>query len=426
MLNAIMYQPFCLETLLNYIKDKRPSIIIFGADIAGKVTGQILKNEGISVDCYVDNNTNKCGIALDGIPVQHASELSKADSDTLFLIASTYISDIIHQIESMGLAQWAPIVGFLESAITSNAKEILQGDLRRNHAGGEFTRDFDEFVLKNMINSQRKYLDPDKLYIRSVDLIITERCSLKCKDCSNLMQFYERPQNIGDEELLHDLEQITSLADEINEIRIIGGDPFMNKNFVEITNAAVAKDNVNSAVVYTNGTICPPDERIAAIANPKTFVFVTTYGDHSRNVEKLEAALIRNNISFNLQPAYGWTDCGQIEQRNRDDRAQEKIFSMCCAKHFTTLTDGKIFRCPFTANAHRLSAIPDNSDDYFDLENLGDRYASTEQAKQALKTFLQRIPFTPACDYCNGRTYGDPEIQPGVQTEKPLTYKKYN
>ena len=28
-----------------------------------------------------------------------------------------------------------------------------------------------------------------------MDVVITERCSLKCKDCANLMQYYEKPQN---------------------------------------------------------------------------------------------------------------------------------------------------------------------------------------------------------------------------------------
>ena len=57
------------------------------------------------------------------------------------------------------------------------------------------------------------------LFIRSVDLILTEKCSLKCKDCANLMQYYEKPINIESEELIGDLHDICSIADEINEIR---------------------------------------------------------------------------------------------------------------------------------------------------------------------------------------------------------------
>ena len=31
------------------------------------------------------------------------------------------------------------------------------------------------------------------LNVDSIDLMLTEKCSLKCKDCSNLMQLYAKP-----------------------------------------------------------------------------------------------------------------------------------------------------------------------------------------------------------------------------------------
>ena len=46
-----------------------------------------------------------------------------------------------------------------------------------------------------MVNSQKKYLDPDLLFVRRVDLVLTEKCSLKCKD-SHIKQYYENPVNI--------------------------------------------------------------------------------------------------------------------------------------------------------------------------------------------------------------------------------------
>ena len=66
--------------------------------------------------------------------------------------------------------------------------------------------------------SQKKYLDPDLLFVRSVDLVLTEKCSLKRKDCANLMQYYENPVNIDKQELIEDLEDLMVVADEVNEI----------------------------------------------------------------------------------------------------------------------------------------------------------------------------------------------------------------
>ena len=39
------------------------------------------------------------------------------------------------------------------------------------------------------------YITGNKLIVKSIDVQITEKCSLKCKDCCNLMQYYERPQD---------------------------------------------------------------------------------------------------------------------------------------------------------------------------------------------------------------------------------------
>lgn len=400
-------------------------IIIFGADIAGKFVSEVLKLAGYTPACFVDNNRNKCGIDIASVPVLHASALASEPRSTVVLIASTYIADIVRQLEEMGHYNWVPISEILENRIQHGVQDLLRGDLRKNHAGGEFTDDFDGFVIGNMINSQRKYLDPERLYIRSIDLILTEKCSLKCKDCSNLMQYYDAPVNVAGDELLNDLADICAVADEINEIRIIGGEPLMNKNFHNVVAAAAAYPNVNKVVVYTNGTICPPDEKLAMMANPKIFIFITTYGALSRNADSLEQGLKRHNILYNRQPAYGWTDCASVQPHARQPEELPEIFRFCCAKHFTTLTDGKIFRCPFSANMERLHALPESSDDYVNIRGLAQRPEQIAQMKSALRLFLREKSFINACNFCNGRTYGDPEIVPGIQTKEVLVYKKY-
>ena len=388
---------------------------------------RMLSEVGIRVEGFIDNNKNKCATPLDGVRVHHAPEvLGVLGREAIILIASTYIADIIRQLEDHGYYNWAPITGFLGLESADYYRNLLSGDLRKNHAGGEFTKDFDVFVLENMLNSQIKYLDSERLYIRSVDLIVTEKCSLKCKDCSNLMQYYESPVDIGTQELIDDVDDLCSVADEINEIRIIGGDPLMNKDFHVLVQHAAGKPNVNKVVIYTNGTIAPPEQKIAALANEKVFVFITTYGQLSRRTEHLRALLDKFHISHNCQPAYGWTDCADINKHDRSSTEQEQIFRNCCAKHFTTLTDGKMFRCPFGANLYRLSAMPDVPDDSVDIRRA--RYWPDDEVsnvKSRLRWYLREKAYIEACDLCNGRTYGDPEITPGLQTKHPITYLRY-
>jgi hypothetical protein len=403
------------------------SIFIFGADIAGKIVNKVLDKHSINVSGFIDNNKNKTDVMMDNIFVYKAIDFIKnKNKDSIILIASTYISDIIRQLEDAGFYNWAPIHGFLDIYNEEDYREMLKGDLRKNHSGGEFTKDFDIFVLNNMKNSQIKYLN-DSLYVRSVDIVITEKCSLKCVDCSNLMQYYEKPINIEFDQIKLEIDRITACVDEINELRIIGGDGFMNKDFPQIANYAASKNNVNKVVIYTNGTIAPNIQKIKEIgSSKKIFVFITTYGALSGNSEKLAIALDENNIQYNKQPAYGWTDCGQIVEQKREEDKQTEIFQNCCAKHFTTLTDNKLFRCPFAANLHRLEATPDFENDYIELKDVS-TLSDTElkEYQDKIKTYLREITHIKYCDFCNGRTYGDPEIEPGVQTKTPIKYIKF-
>jgi len=104
------------------------------------------------------------------------------------------------------------------------------------------------------------------------------------------------------------------------------------------------------------------------------------------------------------------------------------VYKQCCAKYLYTLLDGKLYACPFIANADKLNAIPDNPANYVDL------YDDTEIIRQKIKRLVKGVKFLPACDYCDGRPYdtsstrgydGRGMIEPAIQTKKVLPYKVY-
>jgi hypothetical protein len=49
-----------------------------------------------------------------------------------------------------------------------------------------------------------------------------------------------------------------------------------------------------------------------------------------------------------------------------------------------------------------------------------------KELKSKLWLFLRDKASIKACDFCNGRTYGDPEIEPGIQVKSPLKYVKFH
>ena len=77
--------------------------------------------------------------------------------------------------------------------------------------------------------------------------------------------------------------------------------------------------------------------------------------------------------------------------------------------------NGKLYRCPFVANAESLKAIP-----------LDSRNSVTLDADpQEISKHTRDIDFIPACNYCNGRSFDAKEIIPAIQTKEAIPYKKF-
>ena len=72
--------------------------------------------------------------------------------------------------------------------------------------------------MGDMFFYEDAYMHKDKIYISSIDATVTSRCSLKCKDCSNLMQYYSKPQNYDVEEILKTLDIILQKIDMLNDL----------------------------------------------------------------------------------------------------------------------------------------------------------------------------------------------------------------
>lgn len=394
--------------LIEKIKSEISPIIIFGAGIVGEVLNEACQESNMNIKCFCDNNINKTKKLLLGKPVVHVPDLKKKYPDAIFLISAADLKDVKNQLNTMGYSKWYAASSFLKDFSLYNHEFSAPSN-------------FVEYAVQTAILCQDSYLNPDKLFLRSVDIITTEKCSLKCRDCSNLMRYYKNPKDCDIKEINKEVDKLCSIVDEINEFRVLGGEPFMNKNSHLIIKELNEKPNAKKVVIYTNGTIVPKKEQIEYMKSKKLMFIITDYGKYSRNLDKLTKVLEENNIDYFTDKVGGWTDCAKIIKHNRDINGQKEIFRDCCAKNTITLSKGKLYRCPFSANADRLKAIPDFKGDYVDIfENI-----DINDMKKNIRRFLLDKDFLEACDYCNGRSFGDPEIEPAIQADKPLDYKVY-
>lgn len=381
-------------------------VLIFGAGIAGEVLLRACIDSGISVNAFCDNNANKAGTLLCGLEVIHVAQLKDRYADAEFIIAAADIRDVVEQLGALGYSKWRSCVPLLKDF------DVYSHQFSK-------PANFVEYAVGTAILCHESYMTPDKLFLRSVDIIITERCSNRCRDCANLMQYYERPRDCNTNELIANIDAFCTLVDEVNEFRVLGGEPFMNREAHVVIGRLIDEPKVKKVVIYTNGSIVPDETQLARMQSDKVLFIITNYGALSKKLPRLTNTLWDNRINFLVQKVGGWTDCAKIWKYHRSPVQAQELFGMCCSKNTFTMSDGKLFRCPFAANAFRLGAVLRAIDDRVDFMQ------GSVGLKNELREFILRTTPLATCDYCNGRPFGAPEIIPAIQADKPLQYFRY-
>lgn len=388
--------------------DNRP-IIIFGARLVGQSVLRQLRKEGYKVSCFADDNINRCKIPIEGTPVLHTDSAFAMFPDAQVIISAADILDVRKRVEGVGWTVSHPATNFLHDFNPYD------------YEWGKTNPDFVKYTIDTCLLCQSNALNKDKIFMRSIDIVVTERCSMKCKECSNLMQYYKQPKIYTWEEMETSIDKFFEIVDEVNEARVIGGEPFVNKQCHRVVKKLNDNPKVHQTMIYTNGTIAPTDEQMELIKHKKTIFIITDYGPElSKNKDKMIAQCEKYGVVYHANPPMYWTKCSTLEKKNRSHKDNTIIFEACCSKNTTTLLDGKLYRCPFSANADKLKALPDFPQDRLDLNML-----SVEETRRVIKPWLLEKDFIEACDHCNGRSFDDPEITPAEQTKTPLKYAQY-
>ena len=246
-------------------------------------------------------------------------------------------------------------------------------------------------------------------------MVINEKCTLKCKDCANLMQFYEEPITYDTEFILSGLRELALKVDFIHEVRIIGGEPFLNKDIYKIIKEASKIINIDKFVIYTNGMIPPKSNLLLELDVKKIIFSVTDYGELGKNLHKTINILNELKFPYRLHPPEHWTDSGKILDIQLSVEDTKENFAKCCGKNLYTLIGSKLYRCPFVANADQFNGIP----------VVDTNFVRTNESKESIKNYSYGINYIDACSFCPGRSFDAPLIKPAIQVKNPISFKKY-
>ncbi len=242
------------------------------------------------------------------------------------------------------------------------------------------------------------FLCKKEMLLRYIEIPVTVRCTLNCKHCANLMQYYpkEQQKDIDIENLISNIQKFLDNIDYILKVRLIGGEPFLYQNLLTIIELLEKSEKVQEINIVTNGTIVPSDYFFEQVKNKSVTVSISNYGELSRKMEILTEKLKQNDISFEVaEELLTWMDYGKVEYCERTNEEYQSQYKTCRAGCRTFL-NGKIHICPRSSHGMDIGIIPDVPSDYVNVLESG---LTKKEFKEKLIQ-LEKRNFIEACKYC--------------------------
>jgi hypothetical protein len=166
---------------------------------------------------------------------------------------------------------------------------------------------------------------------------------LRCKGCGHFSNI--APEEYGNlENYKRDLKRLKELFWGVRRLRLMGGEPLLNKNvseFISATREAFPDANIR---VVTNGLLLPGlDRSVLEVMNKYYVGFdISQYPPTSRIKEKIELRCVEADVEYAMSPLVEKF----FDHRNlkgNSDKAQS--FEKCAGKGCHFLENGKIAVC---------------------------------------------------------------------------------
>ena len=271
-----------------------------------------------------------------------------------------------------------------------NANSIYNyGDVKDNTPSG---RIFSKMLiaLKWAVRNVHTLFSKYRIEMPYFEVMVTEKCNMRCKKCSNLMPLIASPKDVPIGQLIDDIDRVLASVDQIILLKVLGGEPFLYRALPQLLNHIANNPKIMRIEVVTNGTVYPREDVVFALIHPKIHVVVSPYGkEKTDDILKMFDLM---SIKYFYPELANWNDFGDFERRRRMLGANQKIFAGC--EKCITLINGEIFCCPRAGHATALGLVPKMEGEYITV-----RDNFPDSIKKRLYRF-SKLKVISTCDYC--------------------------
>ncbi|MCL2575621.1 MAG: hypothetical protein FWE33_04230 [Defluviitaleaceae bacterium] len=380
-------------------KEHDGNLVLFGAGINGAIVARLLEKQGVRFLCFADSDHRKWGTDYLGYTVLSPEQMKQMHPNATILITPYTVSAAYKQIKKMGYDNIITPLSLILEFDTNDVMEALPDDFSQNR------------LFASMNYYMRKLISFYDIDFKRIVLMITERCTLRCKECQSLMPHFENPKDIEWDVIKKSLERLLSVS-RFEGVYMEGGEIFLHPNIADILELLIESPNMYSVTPITNGTLIPNERTLKALEHPKVFVRISNYREHSKNMQNLIKVFEERGIKHYVYN-YQWHKLSEIRLYERTDEELQVMLENCCTGDGAPpVKGGRIYRCPFAANAESLGIVPKREGDSFNI--MAEPFNPTE-FKENLDKFFKSRNVLEACKYCAGRNYAGERTIAGEQ-----------
>lgn len=262
--------------------------------------------------------------------------------------------------------------------------------------------EFDGHREKALVYRDGKYI------LRQIVVSVTERCTLKCKYCSQMMTRFEHPQDMDTHQVVKSIQNLLDCITYVQDLTLLGGEPLMNKELPQICKAAgemKKQGKIKFISIVSNATIVPGEELLQVMKEYGIMIMFSDYGDLSVNMEKAQRACDEYGVQWRYAYSGGKSE-EKIQYWNKmstekTDLTKEQLdnkFARCNSVYDCNMIyRGRYYFCSYSAFLSGLGIMKPEGNS-FDLLNSSQ---TSEERAQEYRRFMEIEKAIEGCYYCN-------------------------
>lgn len=240
-------------------------------------------------------------------------------------------------------------------------------------------------------------IDNSKPRLNYVEIELSESCNLNCKGCFQFSNLIECKSFADINVFKNDLEKLKEFFWGIGELRLLGGEPLLNPDFLLFVKTARKIFPDSDIRLVSNGLLIPKlrKEELVEIKNNNCTINITNYPPTQKQIDSIIGSLKEAGVSYTVSLPIKVFFKGLLSEPSKSPDAS---FNNCIFTHCHALRNGALAACSHQFYIGRLNAEFNLNYPAEGINEIIDIYHTNFDGWEINRIFEQPHDF---CRYCS-------------------------